>query len=114
MPEVLMMDLESVVVFAIVLAIGVVTIGGFGRLVRIQPAGIEIGTLFGRRFLAWTDVRDGVIHAPPAFPVVLVVLRLKNVRLSSIYRSFGVILRNTDENDAKLKALSECIGVRYS
>lgn len=108
------MDLESVIVFAIVLAVGVVTIGGFGRLVRIQPAGIEIGTLFGRRFLAWSDLRDGVIHAPRMFPVVLIVLRLKNVRFSSLYRSFGVILRNTGENDAKLKTLSESIGVRYS
>jgi hypothetical protein len=114
MPEVLAMDLESGVVFAVVLAIGVVTIGGLGRLVRIQPGGIEIGTLFGRRFLAWSEVRDGVIHAPPVLPVVLVVLRLKGVPFFSIYRSFGLILRNTDENDAKLKALSESIDIRYS
>ena len=108
------MDFESVVVFAIVIAIGVVTIGGFGRLVRIQPTGMEIWTLFGRRFLAWSDVRDGVIHAPPVLPVVLVVLRLKNVRFSSIYRSFGVILRKTGENEAKLKALGESIAVRQT
>ena len=108
------MDLESVVIFAIILAIGGVTIGGFGRLVRIQPAGIEIGTLFGRRFFAWSDLRDGVVHAPPVLPVVLVVLRLKNVGFSSIYRSFGLILCNTVENDAKLEVLSESIGVRYS
>lgn len=106
------MDFESVVVFAIVVAIGVVTIGGFARLVRIQPSGMEIGTLFGRRFLGWSDVRDGVIHQPPVLPVVFVVLRLKNVRFSSIYRSFGVVLRKTGENEAKLRTLSESIAIR--
>lgn len=108
------MDLESVIVFAIVLAVGVVTVGGFSRLVCIQPAGIEIATLFGRRFLAWSDLRDGAIHAPRMLPVVIVVLRLRNERFSSIYRSFGVILRNTAENDAKLRTLSDSIVVRYS